>query len=99
MGYLIFEDLKPGDRVTIINSPWGWSNVAGGAYGINRVDYPYTLTIKNIVHYNKRHSGIPHLAIEDTNGYGWSISNNTMDLFRRNTVIDNRLSKIKKMNQ
>ncbi|SRR6266403_118058 len=97
MSYLKFADLKAGDRVTILKYPYSWSNCAGGIYGMNKVKYPYTLTIKNIEYIHKE-GYTPHFAIQDTNGYGWSICKYSEDIFQINNTLNNRLSKINNLN-
>ncbi len=83
----LFDKLKIGDILIIEKLPSLWSNAAGGKCGMNVIKYPYHFTIESIVL-----SRISiHIAIKDTNGYGWSINDENIKLF---THI-NRVNRIK----
>ncbi|SRR6266403_293730 len=96
MNYLHFKDLKVGDSVTILNYPNSWSSAAGGIDKRYKVKYPYLLTIDNIT-YN-RYAWMPHIAIKDTNGFGWAINSETVFLFQRNNILINRKNRIENLN-
>src|SRR6266403_635899 len=98
MSYLSFIDLKQGDRVTILKEPYVYSHLDGGTYGVDKVEYPYTLTIKSVSHQNRNKQYLPHLAIQDTNGFGWAIINDNAEIFTRNSIIENRKNKINNIN-
>lgn len=96
MSYKDFLNLKPGDSVTVLNNPNGWSSAAGGMCGVNIVDYPYTMIVKNIVW--RQFASISHIAILDTNGYGWAIDNELTNIFKIDSILNVRKSKINNLN-
>lgn len=99
MSYLKYKDLKKGDSIIIISRPPYWSSKAGGNIGRDGrdfVEYPYTLIIDDV---DNTPGGYIHIAILDTNGYGWAIDNRTVDYIKRNIIIENRLNKIKNLNE
>ncbi len=85
-----FQNLKIGDTLVISSKPETYSSAADGVNGLHDVKYPYTFTIKKIAD-STRYEFVPHIALQDTNGYGWSIDEDTQNLFK---VHSNRKSKI-----
>lgn len=93
MTYLECAYLKVGDRLTITEEPPLWDFFNSGT-----LNFPYTFTIKNIAILGE-YVDIPHLAIDDTNGYCWSINRRTHHLFEiNNNVLNDRKSKINNLN-
>lgn len=88
----IFHKFKIGDTLIIESRPSCWSSGAGGNCGVNNIKYPYHLTIENT--YLNTNPQTYHIAIRDTNGYGWSINKDSIKLF---TQIS-RASRIKNLN-
>lgn len=88
--------LKIGDELVISKRPDSWSNAVGGECGLNIVSFPYSFTIKNMLY---REGPAEHIAMEDYNGYGWSINRGNGYLFEIKVSRKNRIDKLFNKNE